>query len=144
MRHVIQLAALVLSAALNAAGGSANTLSAPDTVYADESGDFSYRFTCIISPDSTVIAGIGWNNVSNVSGAWHGDCFCFPNCYVGPGEELHFDVEGSLVEPLIPGTVDNWVAFCGDSDVRAGTIVMPKGPLPALPATWGRIKALYR
>jgi hypothetical protein len=145
MRHASQLPRLILSAALTTSAAYANTLSAPDTVHADQSGDFVYRFTCTITPDSTLIAGVGWNIGTNVTGAMHGDCFCFPNCWIGPGEGLFFDVTGSLVEPTIPGTVDNWVAFClVDPDLHSVTTVMPYQPTLTLPVTWGLIKTRYR
>ena len=140
-----RFAVLLVLPALLGSGTSANTLSAPDTVYADENGDFAYLFTCTVTPDSTTFAVLGWDGVANVSGGLHGDCFCFPNCRRGPGEDVTFGVTGSLVEPTAPGTVDSYVVFCdGDPELHVVTTVVPQNPAPALPASWGWLKACYR
>jgi hypothetical protein len=129
---------------LCAGTASANTLSAPDTVHAGQTGAFTFTFSWTISPDSTVLAGAGWSQVTNVTGEFHGDCLCLPTCRYGPGKEFFFTVTGSLVDPMAPGSLENWVAFCGDPELRAVTTVMPYDPQPVFPTSWGRIKARYR
>jgi hypothetical protein len=146
MKRLASFAAVPFLLFLGLARSSAfsNTLSAPDTVYAGSQGEFAYRFTVRVEPDSTRLAGIGWNNGDNVSGAVHGDCFCFSNCDYGPGEELQFDVAGNLIEPSSPGTVENWAALCLEPSLYVMTVVMPHITMPALPVTWGILKARYR
>ena len=41
------------------------------------------------------------------------------------------------------GRMINWITFCNDSTLSDTTFVMPYDPTPSVPATWGRIKALY-
>jgi hypothetical protein len=133
-----------LALAVLAAPAAANTLSAPDTVYATQDGSFGYTLTVTIDPDSAVIAGLGWDSGTNTNGGFHGDCFCTPDCRIGPGEEVTWDVQGILVNPALPGEALNWIAFCGDPDIHVTTTVMPYDPTPTRATTWGRIKVLYR
>jgi hypothetical protein len=123
--------------------GLAHTLEAPDTVLAAEDGSFSYEVVYTIGPGSVLFGGSGWTGVQNVPGQMHGDCGCIPGCELEEGYVGGFFVTATLGNPGLQGSVDNWVAFCGDPDLGSTTIIMPAGPVPILPSTWGAIKALY-
>jgi hypothetical protein len=139
----ISLSILSVSTGFGIQAASSHTISAPLTVYADEEGVFTYRFTCTTT---AVVAwsGIGWSSDANVLelAVWD-DCYCI-ECLLSPGEEVHYEVQGHLKNPQYSGTVKNWVIFCEeDSTVLASTMVIPYNPTDSVPATWGRIKAFY-
>ena len=99
-------------------------MQAPAVVQADATGAFEYEWVFPIE-QSFLIAGLGWSNDLNTSGAIHGDCFCDPTyCTAVVGDTLRWQVFGNLVDPQRNGRARNWVSGCsGEGDFNYTTIV---------------------
>ena len=142
---VLSVLALCISTGSGIRTVSSHTLSAPDTVYAHDNGDFPdvvYQFTIMFS-DTAQCGDLGWWSVTNIV-----DFGIFDLCdcrLYGPGQYLAYEVYTDLKDNRGPGVIENYIYFCGvDSILSSRTIVMPYGPTESVPATWGRVKALYR
>ena len=93
-----------------------------------------------MGPDEAEVFIIATTARNNVLGGTWDEYECDD---MGP-ETVTLDVEGVLVDDWRMGRMISWVTFCNDSTLSDTTFVMPYNPTPSVPATWGRIKALYR
>jgi hypothetical protein len=127
MRRALSAFAMTVSALVLAPASvvAADTFVAPPDVAAQADGSFSYDVRFVKGPGSTLLAGGGWNAQENVTGGFVGDCFCGPGCALDPGERIEFQVTGELVDPLLPGRVEEWLALCDGGTYSLVTNIHP-------------------
>jgi hypothetical protein len=135
-RHQYASLSLALLLLISPALGGAHDLDVPKAVMADPDGFFTYDWVLTVGPGTLFLAAYGWNGIENVSGGLVVDCFCDPEfCILEEGTVIHDVVFGSLNEPELPGSVENW--FSGCAPLRGGNIVitqiLPFDPVSAEP-----------
>lgn len=101
----------------------AHTFEAPDTVMALPGGAFHYSWVFTAVKDTAFMGAEGWFGVINTPPGVMFQGFC--TYEVLPGNQIRFDVSGSLTNPALPGKIQNWIDECENFTFCSYTVILP-------------------
>ena len=100
----------------------AHTFEAPDTVVALPGGAFHYSWVFTAVNDTANVGAEGWSGVINTP---PGVMVAALRAQVLPGNQIRFEVSGSLTNPAHAGLIENWLDECENFTYQRLTVILP-------------------
>ena len=116
---------------------------APESVQADGAGQFSFVAILMAGSDCVGFAGYHYQGLENIEASLWVDTFCIDPQPIAPGSTFPIDVDGTLTDPALNGSIYSEAAFCEGGYGSATTLVLAPA-VPTFLSSWDRIKACYR
>ena len=116
---------------------------APESVQADGAGQFGFFAILIAGSDCVGFAGYHYQGVENIEAGLWVDTFCIDPQPIAPGSTVPIDVDGTLTDPALNGSIYSEAAFCEGGYGDATTLVLAPA-VPTFLSSWDSIKACYR